>query len=299
LSKAKNVVPAAFDYFRPASVGEALALLAEHQDACKILAGGQSLVPAMNFRLARPDILIDINDLHELDYIRLSEDKLHIGALSRHAAFHRPVVAGPLGVLMAKVVRHIAHYPIRQRGTFAGSLAHADPASEWCLLATTLAAEMVAKSMRGERVIAGSDFFRGTFTTALAVDELLVEIRLTSLTQNWRTGFYEFSRRAGDFALGMALAALKIENGTIRAARLGVGGVADRAIRLHALEQQLVGRSPTPAIIDSIAREARASVDPPGDIHASPEYRRDLIAAAVKRALTEASSPIMTYAQQA
>ena len=280
--------PAAFDYLRPQRVAEALELLAEHHDACKILAGGQSLVPAMNFRLARPDILIDINDLRELDYLRGSGAGLHIGALSRHAAFHRPVVEGPLGALMSKVVRHIAHYPIRQRGTLAGSLAHADPASEWCLLATTLGADMVARSVRGQRVIAAPDFFHGTFTTALAVDELLVEVRLPALTADWRTGFYEFSRRAGDFALGMALAALEIENGTIRTARLGIGGVADRAIRLEPLERQLVGKSLTPAIVEDVAREARASIEPTGDIHASPEYRRDLIAASVKRALTEA-----------
>ena len=163
--------PAAFDYVKPASVTEALVLLAEYADSCKILAGGQSLVPAMNFRLARPDILIDINDLRELDYIDSPADRLHIGALTRHAAFHRPVIEAPLGVLLSKVVRHIAHYPIRQRGTFAGSVAHADPASEWCLVATTLGAEMVARSVRGERVIEANAFFQGTFTTALAVDE--------------------------------------------------------------------------------------------------------------------------------
>ncbi len=280
--------PAAFDYSRPASVPEALALLADHADSCKILAGGQSLVPAMNFRLARPDMLIDINDLAELDYVRGSADRLHIGALARHAAFHRPVSDTPLGALLSKVVRHIAHYPIRQRGTFAGSVAHADPASEWCLLATTLGAEMVARSVRGERVIAAADFFHGIFTTALAVDELLVEVRLPLLQPHWRTGFYEFSRRAGDFALGMAVAALQIEDGAIRAACLGVGGVADRAVRLGTLEQQLVGRPATTAIIDDIAQAARALVEPGGDIHGSPEYRRDLVATSVKRALWEA-----------
>jgi carbon-monoxide dehydrogenase medium subunit len=282
------VKPAAFSYLKPANVAETLALLAEQADSCKILAGGQSLVPAMNFRLARPEALIDINDLGELDYVRISSDRLHIGALTRHAAFHRPVVEAPIGGLLSKVVRHIAHYPIRQRGTFAGSIAHADPASEWCLVATTLGAEMVARSVRGERVIQASEFFQGIFTTALAVDELLVEVRLPLLAQGWRSGFYEFSRRAGDFALGMAVAALKIEDGAICAAHLGVGGVADRAIRLAALEQQLVGRPASMAVIDEIAREARALVDPGGDIHASPEYRRDLVATSVKRALTEA-----------
>jgi carbon-monoxide dehydrogenase medium subunit len=284
------VKPASFDYFRPASVSEALALLAKYKDDCKILAGGQSLVPAMNFRLARPAILIDINELAELDYVRAGEGGLHIGALTRHAVFHRHVVDSPLGALLSKVARHIAHYPIRQRGTFAGSLAHADPASEWCLVATTLDAAVVAKSARGERVIAVGDFFHGTFSTDLAADELLAEVLLPAMAQGWRTGFYEFSRRAGDFALGMALAALRIEGGIVSEARLGVGGMSDRAIRLQKLEGALVGRPASPEVIESIAREAWASVSPVGDIHATPEYRRDLIATAVRRALTEAAA---------
>jgi carbon-monoxide dehydrogenase medium subunit len=284
------VKPAAFDYFRPASLSEALALLAKHKDDCKILAGGQSLVPAMNFRLARPGVLIDINDLGELDYIRADDNGLHIGALTRHAAFHRRVVDGPLGALLSRVAGHIAHYPIRQRGTFAGSLAHADPASEWCLVATTLDAAMVAKSIRGDRIIAVSDFFNGTFATDLEPDELLVEVRLPAIAQGWRTGFYEFSRRAGDFALGMALAALRIEGSVVSEARLGVGGVSDRAIRLQRLEGAMVGRPASPELIETIAREAWAMVSPIGDIHGSPEYRRDLIATAVKRALTEAAA---------
>ncbi len=282
--------PAAFDYFRPASLSEALALLAKYKDGCKILAGGQSLVPAMNFRLARPEILIDINDLSELDYVRTDDDGLHIGALTRHAAFHRRVVDGPLGRLLSKVASHIAHYPIRQRGTFAGSLAHADPASEWCLVVTTLNAGVVAKSTRGERIIAISDFFNGTFSTDLEADELLAEIRLPAMADGWRTGFYEFSRRAGDFALGMALATLRIEAGVIKEARLGIGGVSDRAIRLEALEDWLIGRPASQEVIETVAQKAWASIDPVGDIHASPEYRRDLIAACVKRALAEAAA---------
>jgi carbon-monoxide dehydrogenase medium subunit len=290
LSKVKNVKPAAFEYFRPVSLSEALALLAKHKDDCKILAGGQSLVPAMNFRLARPAVLIDINDIGELDYVRSDDRSLNIGALTRHAAFHRPVVDGPLGAMLSKIASHIAHYPIRQRGTFAGSLAHADPASEWCLVATTLDAAVVAKSARGERTIAIGDFFNGTFSTDLEADELLAEIRLPAMGQGWRTGFYEFSRRAGDFALGMALAALRIEAGVVREARLGVGGVSDRAIRLRKLEERLVGGPASPEMIDTIAHEAWASVSPIGDIHATPEYRRDLVATAVKRALAEATA---------
>ena len=282
--------PVSFRYFKPASVAEALALLSENQDDCKILAGGQSLVPAMNFRLLRPSILIDINELTELASVRANGQSVSIGALTRHAAFHRGIVAGPLGNLLTKVVRHIAHFPIRQRGTFGGSLAHADPAAEWCLVATALGAQIVAKSSRGERVIEARAFFKGTFTTDLAADEILAEIRLPVMADDWRTGFNEFSRRAGDFALGMALAALRIEAGLIKEARLGIGGVSDRAIRLDKLELLLVGKPASVQTFDAVAQEARVAVVPSADIHASSEYRRDLIATVVKRALTEAAA---------
>jgi carbon-monoxide dehydrogenase medium subunit len=282
--------PAPFAYFKPASVSEALGVLSENQADCKILAGGQSLVPAMNFRLLRPAVLIDINELTELSHIKVNGDSLSIGALTRHAAFHQSVVRGPLGDLLTKVVRHIAHFPIRQRGTFGGSLAHADPAAEWCLVATTLGAEIVVRSHRGERVIPSRAFFKGTFTTDLAADEILAEIRLPMMADGWRTGFNEFSRRAGDFALGMALAALRLEAGVVKEARLGIGGVSDRAIRLERLEQMLVGKPASPQTFDAVAQEARAAIVPIADIHASAEYRNDLIATVVKRALSEAAA---------
>lgn len=280
--------PARFSYFRPANLPEALALMAEHGADCKILAGGQSLVPAMNFRLARPSILIDINELTELSHLIFDAEGLKIGALTRHAAFHKPVAAGPLGLMLSRVVRHIAHYPIRQRGTFGGSLSHADPASEWCLVTTTLDATIIVQSLRGERTIPASAFFRGTFTTDLAEDEILTEVRLPAMSEGWHTGFYEFSRRAGDFALAMALAALRIEGGIVRDARLGVGGVSDRAIRLSSIEQNLVGKPASKESFEQAASEAKATIEPTEDIHASSEYRRDLIATVVKRALAEA-----------
>ena len=282
--------PAPFAYFRPTSVSEALGLLSENQADGKILAGGQSLVPAMNFRLMRPSVLIDINELTELSQIKANDKSLSIGALTRHATFHRAVVAGPLGQLLTKVVRHIAHFPIRQRGTFGGSLAHADPASEWCLVATTLGAEMVVRSDHRERIVPSRGFFKGTFTTDLAANEILAEIRLPMMAADWRCGFYEFSRRAGDFALGMALAALRLEAGVVKEARLGIGGVSDRAIRLEKLEQALVGRPASAQTFDAVAQEARAGIVPIADIHASSEYRSDLIATVVKRALTEAAA---------
>ncbi|MGH7210170.1 MAG: FAD binding domain-containing protein, partial [Acetobacteraceae bacterium] len=213
--------PAPFRYMRPSRVSEMLELLREHGAEGKILAGGQSLVPAMNFRLARPAALLDINDLAELDFLRLDGGGLSIGALARHAAFHRPRGDLPLARLLSEIVRHVAHYPIRQRGTFCGSLAHADPASEWCLVAATLDATIFVTGPRGARTIAAGAFFRGTFRTDLAADELITEVRLPLHDQGWRGGFQEFARRAGDFALAMALAALRLEGGRIVAARLG------------------------------------------------------------------------------
>src|ERR1700681_4678947 len=206
--------PAAFRYHAPKTIGEAVALLAAvaGEDG-RVLAGGQSLVPTMAFRLARPAHLVDINGIAELDRIAIADGRLSIGACVRHAAFYLPVAEGPLGRLLSSVVGHIAHHPIRTRGTFCGSLVHADPASEWCLVAATLGAEMVAQSRRAARVIAAADFFAGIMTTELAEDELLIEARLPLLPSDTHFGFYEFSRRAGDFAIAMALVTYRIKHG--------------------------------------------------------------------------------------
>ena len=276
--------PAAFEYHAPKTVAALVDLLALHGDDGKILAGGQSLVPVMNFRLARPAQVFDINDIRELDYLRADGAKLRIGALTRHAAFHQPVDAGPTGRLLSQVVRHIAHYPIRTRGTFCGSIAHADPASEWCLVARTLEAEIVARSKRGERVIPVADYFHGTFATALEVGEVITEVRLPLLDASWRTGFYEFSRRAGDFALAMTAVALKVERGKLREARIGIGGVEDRPSRRAEAEEVLLkGGS-----VEDAARAVSAAVQPLEDLHADAPYRRDLVRTTTQRALQQA-----------
>ncbi|MEF2070584.1 FAD binding domain-containing protein [Consotaella aegiceratis] len=280
--------PAAFAYHASVSLPEALSLLAELGDECKVLAGGQSLVPAMNFRLARPAALVDINGLNELDYVRVSSETIAIGALTRHAVFHRPVCDTMLGRLLTRIVRYIAHYPIRQRGTFGGSLCHADPASEWCLVTATLSAQMVLRSATSERVLAAEDFFKGTFTTVVEPGELLTEIRVPAMNEGWRFGFFEFSRRAGDFGLVMCLAALKVDDGRIVDARLGLGGVADRPLRLAEAEAALIGQPAVAQIFERVASDAAQALDPTEDIHASVEYRRDLVLAGVKRALAEA-----------
>ncbi len=286
--------PAKFDYLKPESLPAALKMLAERPADIKILAGGQSLMPALNFRLARPAALLDINELRELQYVRAKSDKLHIGAITRHCYFHRPDVSGALGSLLSKVVKHIAHHPIRQRGTFAGSLAHADPASEWCLVANTLGAEIVILSDGGERIVPAEDFFKGTFTTALSENELLAEIRLPVLDGQWSSGFYEFSRRKGDFALAMSLAVLRIENGIVRDAKIGLSGVSDRPLRLHHLEASLIGETLSEAVISRAGRDAQNTANILSDIHASEEYRKDLIYAVVCRALREAAQEART-----
>lgn len=280
--------PAAFDYHRPTSLADAIALLGELGDIGKIIAGGQSLVPAMNFRLARPEILIDINAIPELQGVTDAGDRLEIGAVTRHAAFHTSVCDGPTGDILAKVVRNIAHYPIRQRGTFGGSLSHADPASEWCLLAMTFAAEMEIHGQEGVRRIPAHEFFKGTFVTALGTREILARIYLPKLASDWGVGFYEFSRRKGDFALSMAVAALKCDNGQINGAHLGVGAVAAHGTRLEALEQKLIGAPATAETISAVAAEVPAFINPSSDIHGSAEYRSELSVTVVRRALTEA-----------
>jgi aerobic carbon-monoxide dehydrogenase medium subunit len=281
--------PAPFQYHAPKTVDEAVKMLAEVAgDDGRILAGGQSLVPIMAFRLARPAHLVDINGVESLKRLAVDGDKLSIGACVRHAAFHKPVVDGPLGRLLAKVVRHIAHYPIRTRGTFCGSVAHADPASEWCLVSAALDAEMVAKSAKGTRTIKATDYFQGIMTTALSEDELLVEVRLPILPADTRTGFYEFNRRAGDFALGMALVTYRVENGVISEPRVALGGVETLPRRIAEAEAALKGQPPGRQAFEAAAAAASAAVDPLEDAVTSAEYRRDLTGTVTRRALEQA-----------
>ena len=278
--------PATFAYHAPRTVDEVVEKLAElaSRDG-RILAGGQSLVPMMAFRMARPAHLIDINGVAGLDRIGLDGNALRISACVRHAAFHRPVAPGPTGALLSTVASHIAHYPIRIRGTFCGSLANADPASEWCLTAVTLNADLVAASRRGRRTIAAADFFAGMMATALAEDELLLEVRVPLLAADARCGFYEFSRRVGDYALAMALTVYRLKDGVIADPRVGVGGAEDHPRRIAEAEALLSGRKPGAEIFRAAAAAAAAAVDPMEDAHADAAFRRDLVRAVTLRAL--------------
>ncbi len=278
--------PAAFRYHAPTTIDEAVAMLAEvaPQDG-RVLAGGQSLVPTMAFRLARPAHLVDINGVEALKHIAVEGGKLCIGACVRHAAFHRPVVDGPLGRMLSTVVHHIAHYPIRTRGTFCGSIANADPASEWCTVAVALGAEMVARSVRGTRVIPADEFFSGIMTTTLDDDELLTEVRLPLLPQTTRFGFCEFNRRAGDFAIAVALAVYQLDGGAIRDPRIAVGGAEPHARRMTRAEQALSGRAPAADSFAAAAESAAKAIDPMEDAVNTAEYRRELVGTVARRAL--------------
>lgn len=283
--------PAPFSYHRPASVDEAVAILAEvADDGGRIIAGGQSLIPMMALRVAYPTHLVDINGIKELDRASAENGVFVIGALARHGRFHEPVAPGPLGRLMTQVSHHIAHYPIRLRGTFCGSLAHADPSSEWCLVATTLDATIIARKSGRSREISVRDYFQGPMTTVLEPDEMLVEVRLPLLDADDRFGFYEFNRRAGDFALGMSLVTFRVRDGVITNARVGVGGIEDHPRRLEEVEAELVGKEPCDVVFRAAADVAAATIDPLEDAQTPAQYRRDLARVVVRRALEQAMS---------
>lgn len=278
--------PPPFRYERACSVEEAVDLLARLGDDAKLLAGGQSLVPMMNLRLARPTALIDINPLTDLAYVRTGADGLRIGALTRHVRIERdPLIAERFDVLR-RAAAWVGHYPIRARGTFGGSLAHADPAAEWCVLATLLDAELVAVGPAGERLIPASAFFEGFLETTLQGDEVLVEVRLPNAPR--QAGFAEFARRHGDFAIVAAAVAFDDTDHRCRNVRVALGGVTRRAVRVREAETLLEGEELTDASVAATARAAGAAVDPPDDVHGTSEYRRFLVTGLVARALGDA-----------
>ena len=278
--------PASFEYHLPRSIEEMTDMLSRYGEEGRILSGGQSLVPAMNFRLSRPEHIIDINKLKELDWLETTEDRLRIGSLVRHVVFEKSVTDDVLGQLLADVARYIAHWPIRVRGTFAGSLAHADPASEWCLVAVTLDAEIIVLGPRGKRSVSASEFFLGGFRTAVANDEAIVEVNLPLLGRGVSFGFAEFSRRTGDFALAMSLSVIWLdESGLIERALVGIGGVESRPVRVHDAETALRGEAPSSRLFDQIAEIVAENLKPIEDIHADAEFRLDLSQSMTRKAL--------------
>jgi carbon-monoxide dehydrogenase medium subunit len=282
--------PAPFTYHAPRSVGEAVALLTEYapQDG-RVLAGGQSLVPTMAFRMARPAHLIDINGIAELAMLKVENGTLKIGACVRHCAFEGETVPGATGALLRKVVQNIAHYPIRTRGTFCGSVANADPASEWCCVMAALDGVAVLASQRGVRRVVAADFYQGVMTTALEEDELLVGCELPMLPADTRSGFVEFSRRKGDFAIAMALVTFRVESGRIVDPCVAIGGAEGHARRIENAELALADAAPDEAAFIKAAEIAAAACDPMEDINNTAEYRRGLVRTLVERALVQAA----------
>lgn len=280
--------PAPFEYYRATSTAEAVSLLASHGPDAKILAGGQSLLPLMKLRLARPRVIVDLNRASALAYVRRTDGMLACGALARLAELESPTVQS-LCPILTVVARQIGHPTIRHRGTICGSLAHADPVAELPVLAMALEADMLVAGPAGERLVPARDFFVTYFTTSMSPAEILVEARFPLPRPNGGWGFAELARRQGDFAIATAAAVLEVgPSGAISAARIALGAVADRPIRCQEAEAVLVGRPGGTAAFDAAAEAAVADVEPPSDVHGSSAYRRHAARVLVERVLNEA-----------
>lgn len=282
--------PAAFDYDDPRTVDETLDLLARHGDECKLLAGGQSLVPLMNFRLARPARLVDINGVDELAGIRREQGRLVIGAMTRHAHVERSNTVAESWPLVHDAIGWVGHSQIRNRGTVGGSVAHADPAAELPAVFAALDATFRVRSKRGERSLRWRELFVSEFTTALAADELLTAVELPALDPGVGCGFVEFARRHGDFALGGAAVTVKLgRDGRCERAAIALLSAGPAPVRAEAAENALAGAKLDEAAIRSAAEQAVRGLHPTSDIHGSSEYRVQLLRTMVERALTQAA----------
>jgi carbon-monoxide dehydrogenase medium subunit len=280
--------PPAFQYVAPSTLDEALALRAEHGFDSALLAGGQSLIPLLNLRIAFPAVVIDLGRVKELTGIRSADGGLAIGAMTRQCQAECSDLVRERAPLVVQALHQIGHGAIRNRGTIGGSLAHADPAAELPAAALALAAELVVRSTRGERTIPADDFFRSYLTTALEPDELLVEVRLPAV--NGGSSFQEVARRHGDFALVGAAAVVALDVGAIRDVRLVLMGVGPKPVRAAWAEAMLRNVQPSEAAFAEAAQAAVAGLEPTSDIHATADYRRRVAGVLARRALVEAAS---------
>jgi carbon-monoxide dehydrogenase medium subunit len=282
--------PPPFEYLRPVDLDGVLTALARDSEVTKILAGGQSLIPMMNLRMVAPKRLIDINRIPGLNRIEIDGDQLVIGALARHTDILASPIVRQNAPLVIAAYRHVAHRPIRNRGTIGGNLAHADPASELPAVMLALDAEILLHSSRsGERRVPAESFFLGVFETAARADELLTQVRIPLSSASRRWGFEEMSQRQGDFALVAVAATFDLDGGRCARAHLSYAGVADHAVRVAAAEAALDGEIPNEATFEAAAAKAAEIVDPPEDVHADAAYRRDLVRALTRRALSAAA----------
>jgi len=280
--------PPKFDYHAPPTVDEAIALLTRYGGEAKLLAGGQSLVPLLNFRLSRPAALVDLNRIQGLAYIREVDGHVRLGAMTRQRTIEfSPVVRRRLP-LLAEATAFVGHLPIRTRGTIGGSLAHADPAAEYPATLTALGGEVVVRGPSGERTVQADDLFQSYLATALAADEILVEVRFPAIPDGAGFAFEEFSRRHGDFAIVGIAAMVTGQGASCTSARLATAGTGPFPARLRGAEEILERDGLTEAAIEAAADRAATLVDPPSDIHASAAYRRNLTRVLTGRALRRA-----------
>jgi aerobic carbon-monoxide dehydrogenase medium subunit len=277
------------EYEAPTTVAEAIDLLAEHLDEASVLAGGQSLIPLLALRLARPAVLIDINGIDELSGVSAEDGRVAIGATTREYVAEDSETVADAVPLLAAALPLIGHEAIRSRGTIGGSLAHADPAAELPAVARALDADFVVRGQSGVRVIPAAQWFEGYLTTARRPDELLVEVRFPAAEPGTGTCFEEVARRHGDFAIVGLAASLTLSGEVISDARLALAGVSDVPVRAAAAEDLLVGERPSAELFDEAARRATGDIDPPADLHGSSGYRKTVAAAVVRRGLRSAA----------
>lgn len=277
--------PAPFSYHSPTSVEEAVGLLGEFGDRSRVLAGGQSLLPLMNYRLAKPENLIDINPVDELDYIRVDNGGLTIGACARQSSLEVSPEAAERAPLLVEAVRYVAHPPVRNRGTIAGSVAYADPTSELPAAVLAMDAEMVITGANGQRTVSAPNFFQGTHTNACSADELLTEVRLAGWPAGTGHAFLEFQRKHGSYALMGAAVLIQVDGEKIERAAIALCGVAEIPVRAREAETMLVGNAPAAGLFEEAAEAALADLRPLPDVKGSADYRRKLARVYVRRAL--------------
>jgi carbon-monoxide dehydrogenase medium subunit len=280
--------PPRFDYHAPHSLDEAVALLARYGGDAKVLAGGQSLMPMLNFRLARPAALVDLNRIPALAFVREDDGTVALGAMTRQRTIEFSADVARRLPLLVEATRWVGHLPIRSRGTIGGSLAHADPSAEYPAVLTALDGEVVAQGPRGRRTLRAAELFEGYLTTRLAADELLVEVRLPAMPAGAGWAFEEFARRHGDFAIVGVAAMVARDGERCRLARLATAGTGPVPVRLRAAEEILEREGLGPAAIRATAARASELVEPDSDVHASAAYRRHLTGVLVGRALQRA-----------
>ena len=285
--------PPAFEYFDPRTSEETVALLTEHGDAAKILAGGQSLVPMLNLRLLRPGCLVDVNQVADLAFIERKGEELVIGATTRQRSLERSSLVREHCPLLHEAMPHVAHFQIRNRGTIGGSLSHADPAAELPTVVTALDGRLVLRSVRGERVVAAEAFFTGYLSTVLEPDELLTEIRVPLQPPGTGVAFLEVSRRHGDFALvGVAACVALDRDGGCSAIRLVLAGVDGVPFQHRAAERALMGTRLTKRDVEEAAGMVAAELKPQADLHASSDYRKEAARILLIRAIEKAASKV-------